>query len=442
MTRRQYIRLGAILMAAKYAGDCLLVGVATGRFWTPFDYFNSLLFALSPKLTAAGTPQWLLLAMGLWVIPFVLVGIRLTMRRAVDAGRTPWIALAFFVPFVNYALMAVMAALPSKQGSASSSASRAIPRQRMGQTPVTLIAAVCAGLLGPAMVGICAYMLQTYGVALFVGTPYVIGVISGYVVQRLRPESSRTEAHVASLIALALIVVSVLVMALEGFVCLMMALPLAIPLVSFGAAAGHAMGGGSADRPSGLAFGVVAIPLAALIDPTHGTRPVAREVFTAIEINAPPDAVWPHVIAFEPLPESTDVFAKLGVAYPKSARIAGSGVGAVRFCEFSTGAFVEPITAWEAGQRLAFDVTSSPPPMREWSPYANIHPPHLDNFLRSRRGEFRLVALPGGRTRLEGRTWYELDMAPEWYWRVYGDWFIHRIHTRVLEHIQQLTTGK
>jgi hypothetical protein len=68
--------------------------------------------------------------------------------------------------------------------------------------------------------------------------------------------------------------------------------------------------------------------------------------------------------------------------------------------------------------------------------YANVRAPHLDGFLQSRRGEFRMVALPGGRTRLEGRTWYEIDMAPEWYWRLYGDWMIHRIHERVLDHIR------
>src|SRR6185436_19561820 len=110
-------------------------------------------------------------------------------------------------------------------------------------------------------------------------------------------------------------------------------------------------------------------------------------------------------------------FFRQGIAYPVRARIDGRGVGAVRHCEFSTGAFVEPITAWEEPSRLAFDVTSQPPPMTEWSPYQDLHPPHLDSTIRSRRGEFRLIALPGGRTRLEGRTWYTLSLYPQLYWR-------------------------
>ena len=50
--------------------------------------------------------------------------------------------------------------------------------------------------------------------------------------------------------------------------------------------------------------------------------------------------------------------------------------------------------------------------MRELSPY-HIHPPHLDNFLVSKRGQFLLEGLPDGKTRLEGTTWYTNRMWPE-----------------------------
>jgi hypothetical protein len=99
---------------------------------------------------------------------------------------------------------------------------------------------------------------------------------------------------------------------------------------------------------------------------------------------------------------------------------------------------VEPITAWEPGRRLSFDVTEQPAPMTELSPYRHIHPPHLEGYLRSRRGEFRLVPLPGGRTRLEGSTWYELEMYPQDYWTLWSDACIQRIHQRVLRHIKQV----
>ena len=163
-----------------------------------------------------------------------------------------------------------------------------------------------------------------------------------------------------------------------------------------------------------------------------------RNARSSIEIDAPPDVVWRNVIAFPPLPAPSELVFRAGVAYPVRAEITGQGAGAVRRCVFSTGAFVEPITRWEPGRRLSFDVDSQPRPMHEWSPYADVAPPHLDGYFRSRRGEFRLVALPGGRTRLEGSTWYEMKIQPAGYWVLYGDWIIGRIHGRVLGHIKRV----
>ena len=167
-------------------------------------------------------------------------------------------------------------------------------------------------------------------------------------------------------------------------------------------------------------------------------RPVTslREVRSAVVVDAPADVVWRNVIAFPPLPEPSELVFRAGVSYPRRAEIRGAGVGAVRYCVFSTGSFVEPITRWEPNHRLSFDVASQPPPLHEWSPYADVTPPHLDGYFRSRHGEFRLVALSGGRTRLEGSTWYEMKLYPEAYWVVFGDALIARIHTRVLRHIK------
>jgi hypothetical protein len=181
-------------------------------------------------------------------------------------------------------------------------------------------------------------------------------------------------------------------------------------------------------------LGVVLLPLAATLDATRPATPL-REVRSSVVIAASPDVVWRNVIAFPPLPEPSELVFRAGIAYPMRGEIRGEGVGAVRYCVFSTGAFVEPITRWEPGRRLSFDVSEQPRPLQEWSPYANIAPPHLDGYFRSRRGEFRLVALPDGRTRLEGSTWYEMRLEPAAYWVLFGDAFIERIHRRVLDHI-------
>ncbi len=142
------------------------------------------------------------------------------------------------------------------------------------------------------------------------------------------------------------------------------------------------------------------------------------------------------------LPAPDEWYFQTGIACPLRARIDGRGVGAVHRCEFTTGAFIEPITVWDEPRRLAFDVTEQPDPMRELSPYRHVHPPHLTHSsLRSRRGEFHLERLSGNRTLLQGRTWYTFDMFPQDFWTLWSRACIHRIHVRVLNHIKRLSEG-
>ena len=77
--------------------------------------------------------------------------------------------------------------------------------------------------------------------------------------------------------------------------------------------------------------------------------------------------------------------------------------------------------------------------MTELSPHDNLRPPHLENYLSSRRGRFRLTPLADGRTLLEGTTWYENRFWPGAYWRLWSDAIIHRIHRRVLDRIRNLS---
>jgi hypothetical protein len=149
--------------------------------------------------------------------------------------------------------------------------------------------------------------------------------------------------------------------------------------------------------------------------------------------------VWSNVIGFGELPPPVEWEMRHGIAYPMRARIDGRGVGAVRRCEFSTGAFVEPITVWDPPHRLAFDVAEQPAAMHELSPYQQVRAPHDSGYLQSQRGEFRLTARPGGGTHLEGHTYYTLDVMPGWYWTRYADFIIGRIHMRVLRHIKALS---
>jgi hypothetical protein len=268
-----------------------------------------------------------------------------------------------------------------------------------------------------------------YGNTLFVLAPLLASGVASWTFQ---PRSGKDAALLGTMTGLC---GSLLLLGLrmEGAVCILMSLPLTLP---FGA-----LGGWLAWRLSGSpqiagAAMLLLVPGSLWVD--TAAHPPAFEVRSSVEINAAPEQVWKRVIAFPELPPPDEWYFRAGIAYPIRARIVGTGPGAVRYCEFSTGPFVEPIETWDEPHLLRFRVTANPEPMREWTPYGNAEPKHLHGYLVSKQGQFRLIGLPGNRTLLEGTTWYQHGLWPSQYWRLWSDAIIHRIHLRVLNQIRTL----
>jgi hypothetical protein len=235
--------------------------------------------------------------------------------------------------------------------------------------------------------------------------------------------------------------VALLLFAAEGAICIAMAAPIMLPLGLAGAPVGKFLADRRRRLHGGLIGALVFVPAFAVVESQLPSQKVFVTTST-IDIAAPRETVWKHVIGFSKITEEPEWFFQLGISCPSEARINGRGVGAERECIFTTGKFIEPITVWDKPNQLAFDVAEQPVPMFELSPYRHIHPPHLDHSIRSLHGEFQLHELPDGHTRLVGRTWYTLDIRPHAYWTIWSDWLIHRIHHRVLRHIKGLAEAE
>lgn len=269
-----------------------------------------------------------------------------------------------------------------------------------------------------------------YGWTIFVVFPLVLGGLASWV---FRP---RTGDGAVGLGALAVMAASclLLIVGLEGIVCILMSLPLAVPVGALGGWLGY-RAGASRLKARGV---MVLLLLPATLTWDAKAPPPVFEVRTEVIVSATPERVWKHVVTFSKIPEPQEWFFRAGLAYPKRARIEGSGPGAIRYCEFSTGPFVEPIEVWDEPHLLRFRVTENPAPMHEWSPYAQVLPKHLHGYLVSKQGQFRLTRLANGHTLLEGTTWYQHGLWPAEYWRWWSDSIVHRIHLRVLNHVRML----
>lgn len=293
-----------------------------------------------------------------------------------------------------------------------------------------VITVIIAGIL--SLWGI--YGIGEYGIALFILTPFFIGFCSTFF-YGYKNKITKSQAIWIGFKTLAICTLALIIFAIEGLICITMAAPIGILLTWIGSSIGFILFQKSpSSSPSVLLILTFIIPLTSFVE--NEIKPELTSVTTSIIINAEPMEVWKNVIEFPQLNEPTEFIFKTGIAYPINAKINGRGVGSVRHCNFTTGSFVEPVTVWNVGKLLKFDVLEQPAPMKELS-FWNIDAPHLHDYFVSKRGQFKLTKLENGKTLLEGTTWYYHNIKPAIYWRQWSDLIIHKIHDRVLVHIKK-----
>jgi len=431
-------------LAVKYLLDRWVAGAAFHREWLPWNY----LFPLGPQVRwstarTAGDPVFAA-TMLLIALPFIWLGVTLTVRRLRDAGQPVWLVVLFFVPVVNLLFLLLLCALGTHPRAEAKQAApwpetktlnSLIPRSKLGASSVAILVTAAAGL---AFTLLSTEALRMYGTGLFVAAPFCLGLFSVLVYSYHEPRGFGS-CMAVSLVPLGILGAVLLVVAIEGLICILMAAPFALGLAALGGTLGYSIQAGYwrvKDAPAMLSIVLLFTPSFIGVERLANLQPETFVVKSAIEVNAPPERVWKKVVAFAEIPPPKELIFRAGIAYPIRAEITGHGAGAVRHCVFSTGSFVEPIETWDEPRLLKFSVTENPAPLREITPYASIEPPHLHGYFVSHQGQFLLTPLPGGRTRLEGTTWYSHTIWPEMYWHLWSDYVVHRIHVRVLEHIR------
>jgi uncharacterized membrane protein YhaH (DUF805 family) len=440
--RTRYVATGLILFFVKHNLDRILAAFA-GYPWSPVNYWVFMAPDGVTSLKPEDATFYVILL--IFAIPFMWIGTVLTLRRLRDAGLPLWLVMLFYVPFLNVIFFAVLAAMPSRQPGVEASKlgsrfGRFIPQSEFGSAAMGI--AVTA-LLAVIEIVISTTGLGKYGWGLFVGIPFFLGLNSTMIYGYHYPRSIG-KCVLVSLLSVGLVGLALVGFAIEGVICLAMALPLAIPLALFGGLIGYVLQKRVYATNTLRVASVVCLlmPGLILVEYSLGETPPLYEVKTSVVIKSDLQTVWTHVVTFSELPPPTEAMFKTGIAYPIRAEMHGHGVGAERHCVFSTGAFVEPITVWDEPRLLAFGVSGQPPAMEEMSIYRNLHPPHLNNYFVAKRGQFELKPLPDGTTLLEGTTWYQNRYWPAPYWHLWSDHVIETIHNRVLLHIKTLAENE
>jgi uncharacterized membrane protein YhaH (DUF805 family) len=442
--RRTYALVGLVGFVIKHNLDRYIASEYLPQTNGFFNYWEPL--GKAARLTTlSSSEKRVLLELLLLALPFIWVGVAMTVRRLRDAALPVWLVCLFFIPFLNLIFFLTLCFLPSKKSDPAKEAAPwphvrlldgIIPKGKFANALLTTFATSAIGLL---FLVPGTEIMQSYGWSLFVALPFCMGMFAALLYSYHEPRSF-TDCTEVALIPVAILGVAILAIAVEGVVCLVMAAPIAFFLAFLGGIVGHFIQDrywGPRHKQAFLSAILLVVPAAFLGEHAAALQPPVYVVRSAVTINAPPEKVWSQVVAFAEIPPPHELLFRAGIAYPIRAEIDGAGVGAMRRCIFSTGPFEEPITVWDEPRLLKFDVEKNPAPLNELTPYGHINPPHLQGYFISHGGQFLLTALPGGKTRLEGTTWYHHSMWPATYWHWWSDYVIHKIHMRVLNHIRE-----
>lgn len=349
-------------------------------------------------------------------------------RRANWSGAGYVLAAAAIVPAVQIAAAAVLALLPKLERQEASAPAPGANIAHMVQGVLAGVAIIVMAVL------VSALTLGSYGWSLFVATPFMVGVTTGYLANRRLLLSAGATARLV-LAAAALGTVALVMLALEGLVCILLAAPLGAIVALIGGAAGRAVA--KAAHGGGRTIASVALlpALFVLEAAMPPTLPIAAR--GSVEIAAPPGAVWAALTSDRAISARPGLVGIAGLAYPIRGQLLGQGVGTIRLGEFSTGTARERVTDWMPGRRLAFAVLTQPPAMEEMSPYRRVHSPHVQGYFETATTGFTLTSLPSGHTRLDIEARHVLRVEPVLYWEPLARLAIRMNLSRVLGDLKQ-----
>jgi uncharacterized membrane protein YhaH (DUF805 family) len=375
----------------------------------------------------------LILALGYLLLSAWILA-ALAFQRAADSGVSEWIAAYAIVPLVQIPVFAALCILPSRPQAEQTTAAERPPGDRSGWFSAVqgMIAGMAVTLFA---VAVGALVFGTYGLGVFFVAPFVIGATTGYLVNR---KADMGKGRTAALVlgATALGGIALVVAALEGIVCIVLAAPLAFLAALIGGVLGRAVALNT-KRPAGQALsGVVLLPLVFALESVFPAT-TRFDTHQTVSIDAAPEAVWNAIVHMEAMDEPPTLPFSLGVAYPLGGEIMGEGVGALRRGVFSTGVALERVVEWVPERKLSLAVLNDVPAMRELSPYRHVHAPHVVGYFQTTEMTFEIQPQANGTSVLVERSSHDLKLEPVLYWLPMARWVVHENNARVLAHIRQ-----
>lgn len=241
-------------------------------------------------------------------------------------------------------------------------------------------------------------------------------------------------------IAVILMMLAVAAAGFEGWICIIMALPIALVFSSIGGIAAAIFQRIRRRRLPTTAVSCIALlpfviaPVQARLNTVNQTRTISSEIL----IHASPDTIWRNierVPAIAPTELQSTWTHRIGFPRPIEATLSFEGVGGVRHATFEHGLlFIETITDWEPNHRLAFRIRADT---------AHIPPTTLDEhvtiggrYFDVLDGEYSLEPLANGDTILHLVSHERLSTDFNGYAGLWTDAVMQNLQSSILKVIQ------
>jgi hypothetical protein len=436
--RLPYLLTGVVLFLVKFAIDWMIAARVFGQSWSLMHYLIWPNDRTLRVFDLTDTERVFALTMLVVSLPFVWIGVILSLHRLRAAGLPMALVVFFFVPLVNLLLFLVLTLLPTQkvltveavpaQEFRRLRALRQRHRRLAGDSHwrsglVALLITVPIAVLGFVL---GAEILQSYGFSLFIGGPFALGMISVLLFGFSRPQPFGACIRLG-LTAAALTGLALLALALEGVICLIMATPIVFFLTFFGALVGYVIQARPwlSDETVGVMLAVLgALPglmAAETVKPEEQLSFSDRveTVVTTVVLEASLEQVWDALLVTDDVSADKPLLLQIGPPIPKRCTLEGTGVGATRTCHFDLGIVEERVTGWDPPFGLHMQIVRVTLPGRHW--------------LRFERTSFVIEGLAPNKARVTRATTISSKLRPAWYWRFFERMGIEAEHEYVFE---------
>ncbi len=274
-------------------------------------------------------------------------------------------------------------------------------------------------------------------IAFLVLGPLTVGFLSIFPVERHMP-ISQARWFLQPWIPIWLTCAATAVLALEGFICIIMLLPIAMVLSSIGGVIGGLLARftkvGSATATCIAVFPFLLAPAETYLHPPTSIRTVENTIL----IQAAPEVVWQNIQSVPPIAPSelnpTWTHA-IGFPRPIAAELSHPGVGGVRTASFERGlTFYETVTDWQPNRLLSFTIkadTAHIPPTT-LDEHVTIGGPYFDVL----DGTYRIEPRANGTVLLHLTSHQRLTTDVNSYASLWTDAIMSNLQTSILQVIQ------